>query len=121
MTLKSDPISDVFSAGLIFHYLLFGSSIFAGKKYNEILSQNRACDFDFSQEKYQEISPLALDLLKKMLEKDPSKRVSAKRALQHVYFTSGSAKMDVEELADKRSPFKEMSYNSFVQASKCPE
>ena len=43
MTLKSDPISDVFSAGLIFHYLLFGQSIFPGKKYNEILSQNRAC------------------------------------------------------------------------------
>ncbi len=56
-----------------------------------------------------------------MLEKDPSKRLSARRALQHVYFTSGSGKMDVEETAEKRSPFKEMSYNSFVQASKCPE
>lgn len=49
MSTKSDSISDVFSAGLIFHYLLFGHSIFPGKKYNEILNQNRACDFDFSQ------------------------------------------------------------------------
>lgn len=53
MSTKSDPISDVFSAGLIFHYLLFGHSIFPGKKYNEILNQNRACDFDFTQPKYQ--------------------------------------------------------------------
>ncbi len=95
MSTKSEPISDVFSAGLIFHYLLFGQSIFPGKKYNEILNQNRACDFDFSQQKYQEISPLALDLLKKMLEKDPSKRISAKKALTHVYFTSISSKMDL--------------------------
>ena len=28
MSTKSDPISDVFSAGLIFHYLMFGKSIF---------------------------------------------------------------------------------------------
>lgn len=28
MTTKSDPISDIFSAGIIFHYLLFGCSIF---------------------------------------------------------------------------------------------
>lgn len=49
MSTKSDPISDVFSAGLIFHYLLFGCSIFEGKKYNEILTQNRACDFNFTK------------------------------------------------------------------------
>lgn len=34
MNTKSEPISDVFSAGVIFHYLLFGSSVFEGKKYN---------------------------------------------------------------------------------------
>ena len=34
MQTKSDPISDVFSAGVIFHILLFGYSVFPGKKYN---------------------------------------------------------------------------------------
>ena len=34
MGVKSDPISDVFSAGLIFHYLLLGRSIFDGNKYS---------------------------------------------------------------------------------------
>jgi serine/threonine protein kinase len=34
MSTKSDPISDVFSAGVIFHYLLLGCSVFEGKKYN---------------------------------------------------------------------------------------
>jgi serine/threonine protein kinase len=34
MSTKSEPISDVFSAGIIFHYILLGKSIFPGKKYN---------------------------------------------------------------------------------------
>jgi hypothetical protein len=56
MTIKSSPISDVFSVGLIMHYLLFKKSVFSGKKYAEILQQNRACDFDFSKSEYQSIS-----------------------------------------------------------------
>jgi serine/threonine protein kinase len=34
MNTKSDPIADVFSAGIIFHHLLLGKSVFPGKKYN---------------------------------------------------------------------------------------
>ena len=34
MSSKSQPISDIFSAGIIFHYLLLGCSVFQGKKYN---------------------------------------------------------------------------------------
>ena len=98
---------------------MLGQSIFPGKKYNEILSQNRACDFDFTQEKYNDISPIALDLLKKMLEKDPSKRLSAKKALQHIYFTSNSSQMDIEEPVEKhRSPFKELKYNAYIKGVK---
>jgi calcium-dependent protein kinase len=47
MTTKSEPISDVFSAGVIFHILLIGYSIFPGKKYNDVLAQNRNCEFNF--------------------------------------------------------------------------
>jgi len=35
-----------------------------------------------------EVSPLAIDLLSKMLVYDPSKRISARAALAHPYFTS---------------------------------
>ena len=77
MSTKSDPISDVFSAGVIFHYLLFGYSVFEGKKYNEILNQNRVCDFTFKKEIYTKVPSKTLDLLSKMLEKDPKKRISA--------------------------------------------
>jgi calcium-dependent protein kinase len=42
----------MFSAGLIFHILLFGKSIFPGKNYNEVLAQNRACDYNLDQKQY---------------------------------------------------------------------
>lgn len=34
MSTKSETISDVFSAGVIFHQLILGESVFTGKKYN---------------------------------------------------------------------------------------
>lgn len=49
LTMKSEPISDVFSAGIIFHHLLLNKSIFEGTRYSDILAQNRACNFDFNK------------------------------------------------------------------------
>lgn len=86
MNTKSEPISDVFSAGIIFHYLLMGHSVFPGRKYNEVLVQNRSCDFNFNQEEYRKIDKDALDLMRNMLIVDPSKRPSAEQCLKHSYF-----------------------------------
>lgn len=49
---KSEPICDMFSIGLIFHILIFGKSIFPGRTYNEVLSQNRACSFNLDVAPY---------------------------------------------------------------------
>lgn len=45
MNTKYSPICDMFSLGLIFHLLLLGKSAFKGTTYNDVLAQNRACDF----------------------------------------------------------------------------
>lgn len=62
---------DIFSLGLIFHVLLKGKSIFKGTTYNEVLAQNRACDFDLDSAEFKDIPAKALDLMKKMLRKNP--------------------------------------------------
>lgn len=103
MSTKSHSISDVFSAGVIFHYLLFGHSVFEGKKYNEILAQNRACEFDFSKQCYSQINAKTLDLLMRMLEKDPSKRISSECALEHAYFSAAT------EMEEEKQIFKDIS------------
>lgn len=78
----------MFSAGLIFHILLFGKSIFPGKNYNDVLAQNRACDYDLSSKLYDDLSYPTHELLKRMLDKNPSTRISASEALNHPYFKS---------------------------------
>ena len=72
MKTKYDPICDIFSLGLIFHVLLLGYSAFPGKNYNDVLHQNRASNITFEGTDYQALDPNALDLLKKMLKKNPT-------------------------------------------------
>jgi hypothetical protein len=47
MSTKFEPVCDMFSVGIIFHILIIGKPPFAGKTYNEVLSQNRACNINF--------------------------------------------------------------------------
>ena len=96
MNAKSEPISDIFSAGIIFHYLLLGGSVFQGKKYNEILQQNRQCQFNFEKDVYSQINYKAFDLLTKMLEKNPQKRISAEKALIHPFFNEMDVEFDIK-------------------------
>ena len=86
MNTKSEPISDVFSAGVIFHHLLFGCSVFEGTKYNEILAQNRLSSFNFNRQPYLSLPDSTFDLLTGLLERDPTKRLTADTALNHEYF-----------------------------------
>ena len=42
--------------------------------------------FNFNRDIYSNVSYKAFDLLTKMLEKDPSQRISAEKALIHPFF-----------------------------------
>ena len=81
-----DPKCDVFSAGVIFYILLTEKSPFDGRSFKEILQKNKKCSIDFDVKSLNSNSP-AVDLLKKMLNKDPVKRLSAKQALKHPFFS----------------------------------
>ena len=86
-----DPKCDIFSAGVIFFILLTERSPFDGKSFKEILQKNKQCKIDFKNPKLRK-NPAALDLLQKMLENEPEKRISAKDALAHRFFT------DIEDM-----------------------
>ena len=80
-----NPKCDVFSAGVIFYVLMTEKSPFDGSSFKEILQKNKACKIDFKHPKLKK-NKLALDLLMKMLENEPNKRISAKEALNHKFF-----------------------------------
>ena len=71
MKTKYESICDMFSIGLIFHLLLMGRSAFPGKNYDEVLSQNRASNINLKGEEYKKFSTETIDLLEKMLKKNP--------------------------------------------------
>ena len=87
MSTKYHPICDIFSLGLIFHILLTGKSAFPGKTYNEVLTQNRASNIPCEGPEYDLLNPNALNLLRRMLKKNPLERISPTEALNHNYFS----------------------------------
>jgi len=52
------------------------------------LSQNRASNITFEGEQYNKLDSNTLDLLSKMLKKNPHERITANEALNHAYFSS---------------------------------
>jgi calcium/calmodulin-dependent protein kinase I len=72
---KYDVKADIFSAGVIFYILLKGSSPFPSNDFRKVLKMNKACKIKFDG--FDDFSPACLNLLKKMLEKDPKDRFTA--------------------------------------------
>ncbi|CAD8076675.1 unnamed protein product [Paramecium sonneborni] len=82
---------DIFSAGCIFYKLLTGHSLFFGQNFDEVLKSNKTCQIDLDlpiDGIY--ITEQSIDILKKMLTKNPKIRVSASQALSHTFFDSNS-------------------------------
>ncbi len=86
--LKYSELCDIFSLGLIFYELICKKPAFKPTPELNMLKVNKICDIDFSIPAKTGIGKEALSLLFKMLEKDPSKRISAKEALDHPYIKS---------------------------------
>lgn len=97
MTTKYHPICDIFSLGLIFHILLTGKSAFPGKNYNQVLAQNRSSNIPLNGEIFKSVPSHAMDLLGKMLKKNPTERISAQEALKHKFFADNDNGSDEEE------------------------
>lgn len=81
------PKCDVFSAGIIFYILVTDKSPFDGKSFREILQKNKDCQINYHHPRIRRF-PLAQDLLMKLCEMDPNKRISAKDALKHPFFSA---------------------------------
>lgn len=74
---------DIFSLGCVFYCLLTGSFLFQNEKHLQTIKDaNKRCDcYKQLRDLYGRCSPSSFELLVKMLEKDPKKRIGSLEAL----------------------------------------
>jgi len=76
-------IVDVWSAGCVLYTMLCGNQPFQAEFLNELIDKIIVGEVEYTEEHWSKISPEAIDLVKKLLEKDPKKRLSPSQALAH--------------------------------------
>ncbi|KAK4744107.1 hypothetical protein SAY87_010419 [Trapa incisa] len=85
---------DIWSAGVILYILLSGVPPFWGENGKGIFDTILQGDIDFESSPWPSISSSAKDLVRKMLTKDPKKRISSSQVLDHPWIKDGGNASD---------------------------
>ncbi|ERE80694.1 death-associated protein kinase 1-like protein [Cricetulus griseus] len=75
--------ADMWSIGVITYILLSGASPFLGDTKQETLANVSAVNYEFEEEFFRNTSALAKDFIRRLLVKDPKKRMTIQDSLQH--------------------------------------
>ncbi|KAM7409309.1 hypothetical protein PAMA_000995 [Pampus argenteus] len=82
--------TDMWSLGVITYMLLSGLSPFLGDDDNETLNNILACQWNFEEEEFLDISDEAKDFITRLLVKSKSWRMSAAESLRHPWLSDRS-------------------------------
>ncbi|XP_051684886.2 death-associated protein kinase 3 [Oryctolagus cuniculus] len=75
--------ADMWSIGVITYILLSGASPFLGETKQETLTNISAVNYDFDEEYFSNTSELAKDFIRRLLVKDPKRRMTIAQSLEH--------------------------------------
>jgi len=87
---------DMWSIGVITYILLCGFPPFYGDTVPEIFEQIMAASYDYPDEYWGHITPLAKDFIGKLLVVETHNRMSASAALKHPWITGGAANQQLK-------------------------
>ncbi|KAJ3669945.1 hypothetical protein LUZ60_010269 [Juncus effusus] len=91
---KYGPEADVWSAGVIIYILLCGVPPFWAESEQGIFDEVLHGKLDFQSDPWPKISESAKDLVRKMLVRDPKKRLNAHEVLKHPWVQVGGVAPD---------------------------
>lgn len=94
---------DIWSIGVILYILLCGYPPFNGANDKQIIEAVLKGKYTLDEPEWDDISEDAKDLVRKMLEYDPSKRISASDALQHTWIKKYAQDEKVERTVATRT------------------
>lgn len=80
------PEVDMFACGVIMYWLMCGQLPFNETRPGLVAEQIKQADFCFSHHVWSGVSDCAKDLIRKLLERSPFSRISARKALTHSWF-----------------------------------
>ena len=78
---------DTWSVGVILYMFITGRAPFGGQSNKEIINAIKTQTLDINNEKLLKASPEVRDLIIGLLKNDTNERLSAKQALNHIWFT----------------------------------
>ena len=96
---KYNEKCDLWSCGVILHILLTGGPPYDGTD-DEIFKLLKNVKINFKEKSFDFISPEAIDLLKKLLQPDPRKRISAVEACNHPWLSKYKQPISDQEILD---------------------
>lgn len=104
--LDYEPLSiqtDMWSLGVLAYVMLTAHSPFAGDNQQETFCNISQVKLDFPDDLFSHISHHAQDFIRKLLVKDPRKRMTARQCLDHVWLKEAGAAMNVSLPHDNKA------------------
>lgn len=86
--------ADIWSCGVILYILLCGWPPFHGESTQQIFRNIMSSPLDLKSEPWPRISNAAKDCVRRMLSRDPKKRLTAEEVLRHPWMRENGAAMD---------------------------
>ncbi|CAK9135220.1 unnamed protein product [Ilex paraguariensis] len=95
--------ADIWSAGVILYILLSGRPPFWGKTKSRIFHAVRVADLRFPSDPWDDISDSAKELVRRMLCKDPSQRLTTLQILGHTWMRDPAPLLEEPYVWEKQS------------------
>lgn len=96
--------ADVFAAGVVLYILLCGHPPFHSKSNREVLERTSRGQYTLSGPQWNDVSSEAKELVKRMLEKSPRKRITAQEVLDHSWLKGLPDSPDAHQGSDGIQP-----------------